>query len=665
NQVFTESLIDLKIGERVMSSGSAIFHKKMIIVEDVSTHPYWIDYIHLAQKTGIRSSWSQPILSSTGELFGSFDLYCEQVNPATPTLVLALKEAATLTALCIERHRDAQRLLKISLAVQHSPNSLIIIDINGLIEYVNPKFCKITGYQPLELIGHPLDLISAKTNNNILYKEVWQSLRSGKDWRGELQSLKKNGDAYWAYDHVSAIKDQAGNITKFVIVQEDITEHRHHNQQLDYQQNHDLLTGLINNRAFNQQIKQVLTLAKSDKNQHALCIIDLDNFKEINQQCGQIAGDELLRQTSTILRGHLRQRDTLARLNGDQFAILMKDCSPEPAKRCCTELKSLLANHNVVWQDKKLSIRASIGITCIDQSSLSIEDLMQQADIACHLAKAAGGNKVKVYHQHHSDNEVLVGDAHFAQEVRQGFNNNKFKLFVQPVVPINNSSDKRSLEILLRLELSDGQVVTPKTFLSAALRYNLAKELDLWVIEHTIAWFIDNPELLDDLDTIAINLTDSSFGDETQLIKIINLIEQSPAIAGKITFEITEYTATSCLSKAYNFMQALKQYNVRFALDSYGSGYLSLAQIKNVPISTINIDGRLINDIQANPISKALVLSICQIAKAMGIKTVAKYVEDPALMEQLALLPIDAVQGFSQGSPVSIEQIKQTKAVAS
>lgn len=657
---FTESLDGIEIGERVMSCGSAIYHDKMIVVEDVQTHPYWIGYKDLAAQANIGSSWSQPIHSANGELLGCFDIYSSQENPATPARILALKEAATLTALTIERHRDGQRLRKISLAVQHSPNALVIIDKQGAIDYVNPKFCKITGYQSVELIGQPLNILIPKTDNQALYQEVLRAVKAGKDWRGEIKSTKKNGDDYWAYDHVSAIKDDSGKIKKFVIVQEDITENRRQSEPLNYQQNNDLLTGLVNTHYFDSKTQRAVQLARNSASQHALCLIDLDNFKRVNQDCGPLAGDEFLRQVSTIFRGHLRQRDTLARLNSDQFAILMKDCSSEPAKRCCNELIQLLANHTFTWQEHRISISASIGITTIDHTTADCDEAMKQADMACFSAKSSGGNQARLYQRKDHKNIALYGDAHRAQDIRDALKNDKFKLFAQPIVSLTQTSDNIDLEILLRLEQDNKTLLLPEAFLPTAQRYNLAKKLDLWVIEHSIAWFNEHPYLLDTINGIAINLSSSSFEDESQLLAIINLLEKNRHIAQHLVFEVTEYTVVSNLSKAYNFMSALKKFKVRFTLDNFGKGYLSFCQLKNIPISTINIDGRLINEIADNKISAVMVKSICEVAHIMAIKTVAKQVENEALIAVLQTLPIDAIQGYSQGVPVNIDTLKDS-----
>ncbi len=654
---YTDSLKGLEIGDRVMSCGSAIFHNKMIIVEDITVHPYWIDYKNLALQAKISACWSQPIHNANGELLGTFDIYSDKVNPASPTQVLSLKEAAILAALTIERHRDSKRLSTISLALQHSSNALLIINNKGIIEYVNPKLCSISGYTPRELLSQPLKTFVIHHNSDDLFKEVWQSLSTGKDWRGEIKNSKKNGDYYWAYDHISAIRDSNNKITNFVIIQEDITESRQSSEQTNYLKNHDALTGLINHIAFDKKIQQAIALVKNNLHEHALCFIDIDNFSDINKKHGELACDELLRQVSTLFREHLRQRDTLARLNNNQFSILMQDCSTAPAKRCCSELINLLEKHQFTWQDHHISLTASIGITLIDQAIIDNEGAMKQADMACYLSKLAGGNQITIYNGNHSTRVPLWGDARFAKEIRYALEQDKFKLYVQPIIPLANSDEKSGLEILLRLEQTNGHLAKPADFLSAAQRYNLAKELDLWVITKTFSWFNDHPEELEAIDFISINLTSSSFGDDTQLINIITLIEQYPNIAAKIIFDITEQTITANLSNAYHFIKALSPYQIRFSLDNYGCGYLSFAQIKNIPFTTINIDGRLINEITTNQISKVIVESICRLAQVMGAKTIAKSVETKEVIPLLMALAIDSTQGFYQAKPMSIDTL--------
>jgi len=650
------TLGNLTVGDRVLSCGSAIHLNKMIIVEDVQTHPYWIEFKHLAWKTNVRSSWSHPIHSASGELLGCVDIYSNRINPASPTLILALREAATLTALTIERHRDSQRLRKISLAVQHSPNSLIIVDRSLKIEYVNPKFCAITGFKATELVGQPHNMLTASKDNRALYQEVWQCATKGKEWRGEIKSLKRNGDAYWAYDHVSPIKNDDGIVTKFVIVQEDITENRHQSVQFDYQQNHDMLTGLINIHCFNKNVRRAIESAKTDLNEYAICVIDLDNFKEINQRCSQAAGDELLRQIAAIFRNHLRQRDTLARLNADQFAILMKDCSLESARRCCNELLNLLSEHQFVWQAMSLSITGRAGVTCVDKNSNHYEQLMEQADLACYQAKSDGGNQTKIYQLADEQSVTLFGDAYWAKKIRTGLKHNHFTLYMQTTLSLHTPAAITGIEILVRLQ-DRNSLVLPQMFLPAALRYDLAPELDLWVIAHTLDWFANNEQVLHNIKVISINLSSASFGDDAQLIKIINIIEKYKELAQYLVFEITEYTALSSLSKAYHFIKSLNHYGVNFALDNFGNGNLSFAQMREIPISRLNIDGRLINSISTCEVSKVQVKSIAAMAQVMGIETTAKKVEDPKLIPILKQLLVDGIQGHSHSKAVPINNL--------
>jgi|GEM_PF-1801645 len=653
---FHQALTELEIGERVISCGSAAYLNKMVIVEDVTTHPYWIDFKNISWNNNIRSAWSNPIHSASGELLGCFDIYSKIVNPASPALVLALKEAATLTALAIERHRDSQRLRKISLAVQHSPNALLIIDRCLNIDYVNPKFCLLTGYQAAELVGKPYNKLTSSKDNTALQEEIWQCVTQGKDWRGEIKSIKKNGDAYWAYDHISPIKNAQGTITKFVIVQEDITENRHQASQFDYQLNHDMLTGLINTHGFNKNVLLAVDSAKLEHNQHAICVVDLDNFNQINRQCGQTAGDEFLRQIAAIFRNHLRQRDTLARLNADQFAILMKDCSLESARRCCDELLTLLADHKFMWQSNQLSITGRIGITWIDQNSESYEQLMVQADLACFQAKIGGGNQTILYQRVDQPNVNLFGDAYWANKIRTALENNNFILYVQTTSHLLTTAGTAGIEILVRLKEGD-KLILPKQFLPAAIRYNLASRLDLWVIEHTLHWLNDHSKQLQPINSISINLSSASFGDDSQLIKIISIIEQHKGLAKYLVFEITEYIALSSLSKAYNFIESLHQYGVNFALDNFGNGNLSFAQMRDIPICRVNIDGHLINSIIDNKVARVQVQSIAAMARVMNIATTAKHVENPELIPLLKELSIDVIQGFYHSKPQPINSL--------
>ena len=322
--------------------------------------------------------------------------------------------------------QNSQKLKKLSLAVEHSPTSVVIADTNLTIEYVNPKFTILTGYQPQESIGQSLSSLCADENNRQQEQQRRLSLLSGNEWQGEVNYRRKDGQSYWAKECISPIFSTTGEVTHLVIIQEDITEVRKITAQMSYQASHDMLTGLINRREFEVRLKFAISAAHLKLNNYTLFFLDLDQFKVINDTCGHIAGDELLRQVSCLLQQHFSQANTLARLGGDEFVILLEEVDEQQAQNKAYELINLINNFRFCWQDHVFSVGVSIGITHIDINSANYIDVLNEADTACYAAKDAGRNRVQVYR--HNDETLLrrQDDTYWANEIGEALEQNRF-----------------------------------------------------------------------------------------------------------------------------------------------------------------------------------------------------------------------------------------------
>jgi len=548
-------------------------------------------------------------------------------------------------------------LEKLSLAVQQSPNAVVITHRDGTIEYVNPKFTEITGYSADEAIGKWPDIVDSGENSEAIYRDLWKTVLSGKQWRGELKNRKKNGDLYWAKEFIAPMFDTEGTVTHFVIAEEDVTEARRLTEQTSYQASHDLLTGLINRSEFEFRLERLISAAKNDLVEHVLCFIDLDHFKIVNDSCGHVAGDELLRQIGSLLQANIRSRDTLARLGGDEFAVLMEHTDIEQAYQTCGLIIELIKAFRFSWQDQNFTMGASIGLAIIDGQLQDSTEAMKHVDAACHEAKDAGRNRVQIYTADNVRLQKRKGEIQWSSEISHALDNDLFLLYVQPIVPLLDDTLKIGYEVLLRMKASDGQIVSPGTFLPAAERYNSATRIDRWVVSHTLHWVQRHANELNHVSTIAINLSGHSIGDDAMLSYIMSEFEKGKVPAEKIKFEITETAAIANLRAATIFIKTLKKYGCHFALDDFGSGLSSFAYLKHFDVDSLKIDGMFVKDMLDDPIDFEMVKSINQIGHVMGLETIAEFVENDQILEKLREIGIDYVQGYRLGKPMPIDSI--------
>jgi diguanylate cyclase (GGDEF)-like protein/PAS domain S-box-containing protein len=558
----------------------------------------------------------------------------------------------------ITESKKAQVALeKLSLAMKHSPNAVVITDREGNIEYVNPKFTTITGYSENEAIGKWPDIISSEDTDSDVYKDLWQTLLSGLEWRGELKNRKKNGDLYWAQEVVAPMLDASNNVTHFIVTQQDITEAHQLNEKKAYQASHDSLTGLMNRQEFEQRLKRAISSSKRDLTEHALCFLDLDQFKTVNDTCGHVAGDEMLRQIGTLLSTNVRSRDTLARLGGDEFALLMEHCGIEQAHQACEQLISLLEHFRFHWEEHVFTVGVSIGLSIIDQHIQDNTEAMNNVDMACYAAKNNGRNQVKVHIEDHARLQKRRGEIQWNSEISHALDNDRLLLYAQPIVALSEDASCVGYEVLLRLQMTDGTIVPPGAFLPAAERYHSATRIDRWVFNHTLHWMNQHQDELAHISSISINLSGQSLNDEAMIDYIIHEFEHGDIPAGKIKFEITETAAIANLHDATLFIKTLREFGCRFALDDFGSGLSSFAYLKNLKVDTLKIDGMFVKDMLTDTLDYEMVKSINEIGHVMGLETVAEFVESEEILDKLKEIGVDYAQGYSLGKPVSIDEI--------
>ncbi len=541
-------------------------------------------------------------------------------------------------------------------------DAVITTDVRGCIRYVNPVAEALTGWRQLEAEGQPLanifNIVHEDTHEPVS-NPVTIALRESRTvaLHPDTVLLARDGHEIGIEDSAAPICDRSGNTVGAVMVFHDVTQARHLTRQVTWQAIHDSLTGLVNRHEFEQRLGQALRNAPTCNEVHVLCYLDLDQFKIVNDTCGHSAGDELLRQVTALLQNQVRKTDTLARLGGDEFGVLLHQCNLNQALRVANLLRETIQDFRFVWEGNSFAIGVSVGIVPIDGQSRSLQTLLSAADSACYAAKNNGRNRVHVFQ---ADDQTLVqqqGEMRWAPRLTRALEENRFCLFAQPIVATQpHLSPEKHYEVLLRLWDETGALVPPMAFLPAAERYGLMTKIDRWVVS---TLFRHWPQLQplpggggDYQPRIyAINLSGATLNDDGMVDFLQQQFIQYDVPYDQICFEITETVAIANLSKAGQFIQQLRALGCRFALDDFGSGMSSFAYLKHLSVDYLKIDGGFVKDILNDPADDAMVEAINHIGQVMGLKTIAEYVENTAILERITALGVDFAQGYGIAKP--------------
>lgn len=428
-------------------------------------------------------------------------------------------------------------------------------------------------------------------------------------------------------------------------------------QELEKMVKLDSITGLVNRYEFEQRLKAVIASAKEDLTTHVMCYIDLDQFKIVNDKCGHIAGDELLRQIALVLKRSARESDVVARLGGDEFGIIYIDSTIEDAQRQAQRLLNAIGEYRFNYQGNIFGIGASIGMVGIMKECCTLTNLLSQADAACYAAKDGGRNRIHVAHPEDATIQERRNQMQWIGRLEEALVNNTFILYVQPIVPVLDALQRRHYEVLVRLREENGEIIPPMAFIPAAERYGFMPKLDRWVIKNTFKAFTKIWNEVSEEIYFSINISGASLGDAGTKQFIRSLFGEYGVPYRTITFEITETEAVGNMTNALSFINEFRALGCRFALDDFGCGLSSFSYLQNMPIDYLKIDGSFVHDIHLNAINRAMVDAINQIGHVMGIETICEYVESAAVMHVLHDLNVDFAQGYHIDRPFAIETL--------
>lgn len=549
-------------------------------------------------------------------------------------------------ALYLEKER-----LRITLA--SIGDAVITTDRNGNVTFLNPIAEEMTGWTNEVARGMPLHEVFQVVDELTLApvaSPVEGVLQFGRVCNlAENTLLKRRGGGHIAIeDSAAPIRDALGIVIGVVLVFHDVSQARQLAVKMSFQATHDALTGLVNRSEFERRLEAILLDGKAGGDEHTVLYLDLDQFKIINDTCGHIAGDTLLRQLPAVLQGQLRHSDTLARLGGDEFGVLLKDCSADAAQRIAHLLLKAIGDFRFIWMDKIFPLGVSIGAVTFTSDTGSLVDILRMADGACYIAKDKGRNRIHTYSEDDSALAQREGEMGWISRIHAALDAQHFTLYTQKIVALpQHAGQGHHLEFLLRMQDENGKLIPPMAFIPAAERYGLMPALDRWVIENAFAHFAKTCQTSSEPLLCSINLSSTTICDEDFLDFLQAQFAQSGIPPSAICFEMTETAAISNLKQASILMQALKLLGCRIALDDFGSGMPSFAYLKHLPVDYLKIDGGFVKDMLDDPIDYAMVEAINQIGHVMGIQTIAECVESAEIKSALGKLQVDFAQGYA------------------
>jgi diguanylate cyclase (GGDEF)-like protein len=434
--------------------------------------------------------------------------------------------------------------------------------------------------------------------------------------------------------------------------------------EMHYNATHDALTGLVNRSEFEARLRRVLQKAGEDRSEHALLLIDIDQFKLVNDSCGHAIGDQLLQQVGKLFSDAIRTRDTLARLGGDEFAIILEHCSAEQAQRVAQQICDAMAGFRFAHDDRNFRVGASIGLVPVDDRWTTTAAIMQAADASCYAAKEGGRNRVHLWFDTDTAIRVRAGEMQWAMRIEQALDQNQFVLHAQRIEALGRKSSGIRAEALLRMVQDGGDLVPPGAFLPAAERFHLASRIDKWVMQHALAWLKALPDP-SAIRTLSINLSGHSIGDRAfHRHAIDSFRDAGPRICQQVCVEITETAAVTNLGAAAAFITQIRALGVQVALDDFGSGASSFGYLKTLPVDYLKIDGQFVRDVVDDPLDEAAVRCFAEVARVVGVKTVAEFVDRPEVLAKLRSMGIDYAQGFLLHRPAPLHELLESTVAA-
>lgn len=646
----------IEIGLGVGSCGTAAYTGKLVIVEDIQTHPYWAAYKDLAQKASLRACWSQPIYSPQGKVLGTFAIYHRYTNAPSETDLELIVQTASLVSIAIEKIRAEEQIKLAATVFIHAGESITITDASGVIIDINDSFTRITGYSREEVLGKGTNILKSGKQPAEFYDELWKTLTEKGYWYGEIWNRRKNGETYAEMKTISAVHDTHGVITNYVALCTDITPLKEHQRQLERIAQYDVLTNLPNRSLLAARLSQAMMSCQRNKKALAVVFLDLDGFKKVNDIYGHDKGDELLINLSKLMHEALRDGDTLARFGGDEFVAIFSGL--DKVRDCIPILERLLeaASNPITLDGAHLQVTASIGVTLYPQDEVDADQLLRHADQAMYIAKQSGKNRYHFFDTE-QDNAIKI-KRQSIEQVRAAMDNDEFVLYYQPKVNMRTGKTI-GVEALIRWQHPERGLLSPIEFLPVIENHVMSLDLGQWVLQTALTQLGKWQNLEQELpESISVNISALQLQQNDFSDNIAALLDMHPNINPKnLELEVLETSAIDDVSHISSVMKECIALGVNFSLDDFGTGYSSLTYLRRLPANTIKIDQTFIRDMLKDTDDLAIVEGVIALAKSFKRDAIAEGVETIEHGSALLALGCELAQGYGIARPMPADDI--------
>jgi diguanylate cyclase (GGDEF)-like protein/PAS domain S-box-containing protein len=541
-------------------------------------------------------------------------------------------------------------------ALESIPEALVTTDSQGHIDYLNPAAARLLGVDAAAAGGASLEELAQvveESDRKLLGEPLRQALGAGAPLNigRRAFSIRTGGHERLVELSAAPIRMETGESIGAVVLLHDVTELRGIARQMSYQATHDALTGLVNRVEFERRLQDSVDIAHRGDGAHVLCYLDLDRFKGINDTSGHQAGDAMLREVAKILRRAVRDSDTVGRVGGDEFGMLLVGCPLEKARQIADDVCRTVNDFRFVWKDKIFNVGVSIGLVEIAREAGTIEEAMAAADSACYVAKRQGGH-VAVYSARDEIFARQTGEIHWLQVLQSALRESRFELYCQPIVAAFAANDEGpAMEVLVRLRDDDGEQLAPIEFVRAAERYRLMGLIDRWVVQTTLTGLGRGAIALAPKRSLAINISGQTLADGQFLDFVVECFDSTGANPAQICFEIAENAVIANFEQARRFVGVLHGMGCRFALDDFGIGLGSFANLKNLAVDYLKIDGSFFKNLARDSVNQAMVSAMIRLARTLNFQVIAEQVEDASTMDAARRIGVDYLQGFAVGRP--------------
>ncbi|MBA3032961.1 MAG: EAL domain-containing protein [Gammaproteobacteria bacterium] len=634
--------------------GTAAATGEPVIVEDIRSHPYCISFVDLAERADLRACWSIPFKDKSGAVLGIFNIHYRQPRTPTQEELDLIGEFARIAGLAVERSRADAILRQAAAVLESAGEGVMVTDLQWNIVSVNSAFTTITGYSEAEVLGRNPSLLSSGRQDQSFYQAMWNSIKETGVWKGELWDRCKNGELFPQLLTISTVYDSNGQPSNYVGVMTDLSQIKNSEARLEHLAHFDPLTKLPNRLLLQSGLTHALLAAERHQQRLAVLYIDLDRFKNINDSLGHPAGDELLEALAQRLLEQLRSEDTLGRLGGDEFLLILENLQrPEDAASIARELIESLDQSFRLPSGHEVYVGASIGISLFPEDGTSCTKLIQHADVAVYQAKEAGRNTFAFYTPALTQiaNERLDLEA----RLRVALTQREFLLHYQPQIDIQTGG-LVGCEALVRWNNPQQGLIAPSRFIPLAEETGLIVPLGEWVLRQACtqakAWIDAGMSHL----SIAVNLSARQLQQPDIVARVAAILAETGLPAAALKLELTESMIMGRGEEAVALLQRLKDLGLRLSIDDFGTGYSSLAYLKRFPIDELKIDQGFVRDIPNDSDDNEIATAIIGMAHGLRLSVMAEGVETEAQRDFLAKHGCNTYQGYLFSRPLPADE---------